>query len=295
MFKTAKIAKLHLIAPLRVASQSLGTLGGTISQAFGINVSGKVVGTSNVAGKASSHAFLYTPDKTSRGHKHGESNAAIRPRGDLSGTVTCPSTAPFRSVCATGVTSSQAPYIGEAWFTFNAPAPAGTHSFTATCTGCSSSATATLDVKVTGLELIPNSSVYTLTYADGTGIGATDNHKENHYLTPTAASVLFGIAASYQMSAEFWQVIQKRRGGKIDVPPLLHLNDASVEWGGLFDITGEWHPSHHEHRRGTVIDVVANANPGAVLPSHFTEFQKIALAFGGADAQIHCNKSDGQK
>jgi probable HAF family extracellular repeat protein len=38
----------------------LGTLGGTTSQAFGINASGEIIGVADLTGDAANHAFLYT-------------------------------------------------------------------------------------------------------------------------------------------------------------------------------------------------------------------------------------------
>ena len=49
--------------------------------------------------------------------------------------------------------------------------------------------------------------------------------------------------------------------------PRLTLNDASLQWGGKFDIPGTWETNpnvHAEHRIGDNIDVRANAAPGAV-------------------------------
>ena len=49
--------------------------------------------------------------------------------------------------------------------------------------------------------------------------------------------------------------------------PKLTLNDASLVWGGKFDIKGTWEQNpkaHAEHRLGENIDIRANMNPGAV-------------------------------
>ena len=55
--------------------------------------------------------------------------------------------------------------------------------------------------------------------------------------------------------------------------PRLTLNDASLQWGGKFDIPGTWERNpraHAEHRIGDNIDVRANAAPGAV-PANIRE------------------------
>jgi hypothetical protein len=49
--------------------------------------------------------------------------------------------------------------------------------------------------------------------------------------------------------------------------PRLTLNDASLKWGGKFDIAGTWQTNpnaHNEHRIGDSIDIRANFAQGAV-------------------------------
>ncbi|MHB9118371.1 MAG: hypothetical protein ACYC2R_08850 [Burkholderiales bacterium] len=211
-------------------------------------------------------------EANSGGHNHHD---AKRPKGTLSGPACGPAAQPHSCVMAT--TDGD----GKAYFTFTAPQPSGTHTFTATCTsqGCSSQATGKIDVKVAGLVAIPASSFYTLTETDGTVIGATNRHTDNHYLTKEAANNLWRMAVSYQVEQPFR--LQSA------APPLLHLNDASLVWGGKFDIAGHWTSgSHAEHRRGTVIDIRANSNAGAIAAGNFKKFIALA-AFYGTHAKIH--------
>jgi len=175
-------------------------------------------------------------------------------------------------------------------FTFGAEEVSGEHKLTATCTGCTAPAeSASIAVKVDGLEQIPNASFYTF-------IGSTDKHDKNHYLTSDAATNMLYVAASYHAEVKYW----KKPKGKQPIPPLpLQLNDASLIWGGLFDIKGNWTTPHVGHRKGVVIDVRANDDTGATgaIPlSSFDNFKKMALSYYGADAQVHCtsNKTDGQ-
>ena len=219
---------------------------------------------------------------TSGGHEHGETNAAVRPRGGLSGATACPSTAPPNSVCATGITSDQAPYIGEAWFTFRAPDPAGTHTLSATCAGCTNTASASVDVKVDGLVPIPDSPFYALQDNAGNVIGAVKNkHSDNHYLTGTAIGKLKKFAQEYQET--------------VNPGATLYLNDASLMWGGLFDVGNtNWTTPHAGHRRGVGLDIrAANSGPnneGAVPTTAFADVSKKA-AEAHAKAALHCTEN----
>jgi hypothetical protein len=142
-------------------------------------------------------------------------------------------------------------------FTFTAPAVSGDHKITATCTDgrtCTQEGPDKVWVGVKGLipippipDLLPQAT-YQLNESDGRPVGSTDSHPDNHYLTPEAVTKLWNLGFRYSM---------------IEFPnyPLLHINDASLERGGLFDLSGNWTPrpsGHHEHRRGTVVDIRAN-------------------------------------
>jgi hypothetical protein len=176
-------------------------------------------------------------------------------------------------------------------FNFNAPEAAGTHTITAACDGCSNTATAKVDVKVDGLQQIPDSTFYGLTEADGSVIGAKSGwHTKNHYLTSTAASVLWGIAASYEIEQQFklFDPVTKKY---TKPPPVLHLNDASLPWGGVYDICVRpgacpdlgvvaWKKPHKEHRRGTVIDVRANGTDGSIPDADKRKFGNLLIDYG---------------
>ena len=237
-------------------------------------------------------------DTSSGGHDHGE-NIGRRPRGSIIGCApeTSGAVATLDSyLCTTGTDG----YTG---FTFGAPDVSGKQTITATCISsfCNSSKTARINVKVGGLETIPASQFYTLTESDGRGgtkiIGDNGNHSGNHYLTPEAASVLRNMAASYRMEAKYRQLRilrMWRRNWVIYEPPApLHLNDASLVWGGRFDIKGKWSGNHQGHRRGVVIDVRANSATGAIPLASFDNFKRMAASYG-AKAPVHCTMSDGQ-
>ena len=69
-----------------------------------------------------------------------------------------------------------------------------------------------------------------------------------------------------------WPLPQKFKRIWPDAPKLT-LNDASLAWGGKFDIPATWERNpraHAEHRLGDNIDVRANSAPGAV-PSNIRD------------------------
>lgn len=159
-------------------------------------------------------------------------------------------------------------------FSFTAPLPAGDHKITASCTDrtCTQQGPDTVWVGIKRLLPIPTAStVYLLENRD-------TNHPDNHYLTRDAEARLLALADLYRQ--------------QFPNDPVLHLNDASLERGGLFDIqysgrgTTWWTPPHEEHRRGTVIDIRANNQPGATPSKNHKEFKQLASDLG-AEAQLH--------
>lgn len=172
--------------------------------------------------------FSVDVTSNSGGHDHDIN----RPKGTLSATQ--------------GTTDAN----GEVKLTFQAPEAAGTHTFKANCASCSNSpATKEIQVKVPNLvEMLPDTAkpaTYTL-------VGATGNHKSNHWFTTSAGGVLQKVA----------DAMFKTGWGAVGV------NDGSLMWGGLFDIKGGWTPSHHEHRVGSEVDL------SVTNPRNVTDEQK---------------------
>lgn len=199
-------------------------------------------------------------DPQSGGHDHGD---YTRPRGSIAGTK-CTSD----DTCKTLTTDNN----GVLSFNFTAEEAAGTHTITVSCDKCSNSDSKDVNVKVDGLEPMPLSILYTF-------IGQTNQHSDNHYLKPEALNKLWRIALAYQYEQQF--KLQDPITGQFTViPPPLHVNDASLKWGGLFDISGKWVSPHSEHRRGTVIDVRANALPTAIPEGSFEDFIFLSLQYG---------------
>lgn len=169
---------------------------------------------------------------SSGGHNHHDSS---RPKG-----IVAP---------ANGITDAR----GEIRFNFSATQIAGVHSITATCNDCSNkTAQEKITVKVPDLV-----NIFTLPYRDAQwaypGIGQTSQHSDQHYLTVAAAFRILDISRKFQ---KIWPTA-----------PKLTLNDASLVWGGKFDISGSWEQNpraHAEHRVGDNIDIRANTAPGAV-------------------------------
>jgi hypothetical protein len=228
--------------------------------------------------------FHLDVDLTSGGHVHGETYG-LRPRGTIIGNNCVPeaSGTPDTYDCTTGTE-------GYAGFTFGAPDVSGKHTITATCVShaCSDSKTTKVNVMVPNLIKIPETPLlYTL-------IGAIEGkHTDNHYLTPEAVDILWGMAADYKMDHTFWQF--NVRGTKMQAPPPLGFNDASLIWGGKFDLSGKWSGYHYEHDRGVAIDIRANGASGAVPEPLFTSFAKLATK-QNIKAVLECtsNKIDGQ-
>lgn len=145
-----------------------------------------------------------------------------------------------------------------------------------------------MDVKVPNLIKIHSApTLYTL-------IGAVEGkHTDNHYLTADALDTIFGLAADYHLDRKFWQP-SKTNPKKFVPPQPLGFNDASLIWGGKFDLSGKWAGNHYEHHKGIVIDIRANNEAGAVQSDLFVEFEELVAKKGGA-AVLECtsNKVDG--
>jgi hypothetical protein len=180
-----------------------------------------------------------TASDKSAGHAHLDN----RPKGEL--IAISPNTG---SSGDSGTLRGKTSEDGSVLFRFEAPAVAGDHVITARCADrdCGE-AQGQVWVGVKGLQPLSVSTVDKL-------VGKTDAHPDNHYLTLTAASRVTVLAAFYQ--------------AKYPDQAVLHLNDASLERGGVFDIypatSPNWKSPHFEHCRGTVIDIRANGQDGAL-------------------------------
>lgn len=134
-------------------------------------------------------------------------------------------------------------------FTYDAPGVSGDIDILATCTGgknCTPQGPKQVWVGYKGLQPVGDNAVYRLI----PNAAKDPGHPDNHYLTLTAASRLAVFASLYH--------------AKYPDLAVLHLNDASLERGGIFDLKHNWRSPHWEHCRGTVIDIRANGAEGAL-------------------------------
>jgi hypothetical protein len=90
-------------------------------------------------------------------------------------------------------------------------------------------------VKVEGLVAFPQTGNYALT-------GMKPAHPNNHYFSQAAVDDL--VKAANEFAKAKWNTTGTMR-----------LNDMSLEWGGLFDINGNWKTPHSLHRVGKSVDV----------------------------------------
>lgn len=96
--------------------------------------------------------------------------------------------------------------------------------------------------------------------------GACDNHKYmNHFGAPQMQQFLSDMTALYaQLEGQ---------------PVVLGVNDISLPSGGLFDIDGNWTPSHWYHRIGCGVDIDGSDSNGN--PIDETDLETVVGQLGG--------------
>lgn len=164
-------------------------------------------------------------------------------------------------------------------FRFEAPEVAGDYKIVASCIDriCTQVGPDLVWVGIKNLDALFTSDYYNL-------IGRTDPHPDNHYMTFNARVKVSSLAFLYN-----------------DIfpdDPVLHLNDASLERGGLFDLASNWTiiPGHETHRFGNIIDIRFNpqVNPDSAIPlNNRFEFFDLVSQVGGR-AEIHSPNTDNQ-
>lgn len=230
------------------------TLSGTPNQA---TYTARVL-ASNSPQVGVSVSFTVDVTANSGGHDHHDAN---RPKGKISITQ--------------GTTDAN----GEVKLIFTAPEVAGIHTIKASCQNCTNSpASQEIQVKIPDLlPISPNpprnadgSYVYALTSVDNIHAGNGRYHKNQYWLSEQARTNLRELVASF--SAAGWGTVA--------------LNDASMYWGGRYDITGNWAGSHQGHRDGREIDISFARAKNPISPvkqktfyKKFCEDKSVAASF----------------
>ena len=163
---------------------------------------------------------------------------------------------------------------------FLAPSVAGDHMIRATCLDptCDEEEEVTIWVGHKGFVRLPPSEFYVLIPNRDT------EHPDNHYMTPDAGDRVVRIAKSHH------EIFPD--------DPVLHLNDASLERGGMFDFSYParqqyWRPPHQTHRDGRRIDIRANSLPTAIPEQNFDGFEMI-VEDENCVAEIHNQGTNSQ-
>lgn len=98
-----------------------------------------------------------------------------------------------------------------------------------------------------------------------------DNHANNHYLSPAVVPHVQSFASAVSVLT--------------NGPIVVGLDDMSLVRGGIFDLNGNFQPSHFLHRQGHDVDVawVQVVKTGAFVSSHLYEddIQLAAKSVGG--------------
>jgi len=127
---------------------------------------------------------------------------------------------------------------GGAEFQYRSNVPGGEEVVSLTVGGQTSNVH--VEVRIPALVELAAGPAYDLT-------GTTAEHPSpaNHFGRQTTVDALQRIAAAYE---------QHKIDNGLNAWPRVGYNDISLPFGGIFDISGEWRPSHHEHRLGRNVD-----------------------------------------
>lgn len=129
---------------------------------------------------------------------------------------------------------------GECTLPYQASRVSGHVELVGTAVGAVTGGTAedenTIDVEIPGLQRLQASSLYLLTGNTSTqGL----RHPGNHFARTST------LVSMQKIALAFFQATNARLG----------VNDMSIEWGGIFDLGGDWSPWHCTHRDGVHADI----------------------------------------
>lgn len=183
---------------------------------------------------------------------HEHGDLASKPAGSVANGAT------------NGAGEYKAPYLPSEF--------AGVYTVEASCDGCDR--TAKLDVTVRVPDLVEMTAstrkppAYTL-------IGQTATHPRSHYFSATGLKALMSLVDT--MRSLDWS-----NPG---------INDASLVWGGRFDIAGRWGGSHAGHREGDEVDISFYRPAGVSLEVRAKTYRKLAAGkqFESPQALWHQN------
>jgi len=143
-----------------------------------------------------------------------------------------------------GIVTAQTDEAGKIYLSYATPKFGGQINLVATLqTAAGQSDAKQVNVRVPGLVPLPNSPIYEK-------IGGTVAHHgpplftsedDNHQVNESVGAILVSFAAIYSENFPNF--------------PKVRYNDISLPNGGLFDIDGNWAPSHKLHRIGQNVDV----------------------------------------
>jgi hypothetical protein len=131
---------------------------------------------------------------------------------------------------------------------YNSGEVAGTEKIRAKLSGSDKYEEFPINIRMPGLSSLGSSSYYRLTGSSGTtSAGACPGHPiehpDNHYGTHDT------VENTISLAKDFYKNLKATLG----------VNDMSLEWGGLFDICGNWWSPHGWHRKGTSVDIDRSA------------------------------------
>jgi hypothetical protein len=181
--------------------------------------------------------LVVSPALTSGGHNHlrAQSQLGNRPIGRIDGAMR--------------VTTAAS---GEVSFTYIAPIVGGTDTLTARSSGADNAQVA-ITIAIPGLVAVATSG-------QNYFVRPTDNHSpQDNFAQPGVIEVVDSLFAAWKrLRAELpTKYPFVGENGRFSIDALALLN------GGLFDISGNWRPSHFTHREGLDVDFNDAGNAGA--------------------------------
>ena len=183
---------------------------------------------------------------SSKGHVHG-----VHQR-DKAGTIEVGGKAATSCIIPEGMITCNSAVL------YRAPQISGEEKINATLKDTEERASKSIFIMVPALSPLFETEFYRVP------LNRDTSHPENHYATNDTISAIQGMAQDYFEATE---------------GTMISINDMSLPWGGLFDISGNWAPSHHWHRTGKSVDIDHEGVDETVL-------DEIAITHGGRRREV---------